>query len=150
MIGMMKLLPAATATATALLLLVGCSSESTKAAPPNTSTAAPSQEVAPMTQERGIIEAITAAGGNCEELDQRGERRCTLQGVSFKVSQGEAWTQQRDTRKMACDGGYINANYQALTDGHWMIATDHNADLEVIQSALANQGVKSEVRPYCS
>lgn len=96
-----------------------------------------------------MIDAITAAGGTCGPLDQHGELRCTLDGVGFKVVPGEAWTQTTAMRKMACSGGYISADYKALTDNHWMIAADDSSSLATIKSALADQSVQAQIVNYC-
>ena len=96
----------------------------------------------------GIVDAITAAGGECERAAGTAPRNCTLDGVSFELTE-DSWQADAADRRRACDEGYVNTRYQLLTDGDWTISTDQNADYLTIQDALAPHGINAEIKPYC-
>lgn len=111
-------------------------------------TPSPSAEEPAAAAPAGIVEAITAAGGQCGPVAERTERSCTLNGVSFTLAE-TGWESQAADRQRACDEGFINTEYQLLSDGRWTIAADYDEDYATIRSALAGQRVTAELRPYC-
>lgn len=90
-------------------------------------------------------DALAAAGAEC--ASGTGERDCTLNGVSFTLS--DSWKQSAGMRERACTEGYINTDYQVLTDGTSYISSDYDTDYPAIASALEEQGVTVETTDYC-
>lgn len=109
-----------------------------------------------------VIDAITAAGGSCYNVPLThpvsvaaagsgyGDAvHCDLQGVAFQVVLTAP--DSESTRGAACAAGRISSDYQMLAGyrNSWLAFTDRNRDLGVIASALAAQGVESQVVNYC-
>ncbi|UCZ88692.1 hypothetical protein [Gordonia sp. WA4-43] len=141
------------------LALVGCSgtetpnagesttSTSTTATTTTSSSAAAetSTTTSAAAAAMSMDDALTAAGADCAA--GTGERDCTLNGVSFTLS--DSWKQSAGMRERACTEGYINTDYQVLTDGTSYISSDYDTDYPAIASALEEQGVTVETTNYC-
>jgi len=96
-----------------------------------------------------VTDAITAAGGACGPIDSHGEYECVLYDTGFRLVPGEAaLAQTASVRRLGC-ATRVDPSNKLLTDGHWFITTPVQAELGLIQTALAAQGVSSSIQPYC-
>lgn len=69
------------------------------------------------------------------------EQNCTYQGIAFTVGD---WASSKPLRKQACEQGYINPNYQVLTNGDWYITTDDSANYAALRSEFGGN-----LQNYC-
>ena len=126
-----------TSTSTTATTTTTASSSAADETSTTTSTAAPA--------DVSMDDALAAAGADCAA--GTGERDCTLNGVSFTLS--DSWKQSAGMRARACTEGYINTDYQVLTDGTSYISSDYDTDYPAIASAIEEQGVTVETTNYC-
>lgn len=132
----------------ALFIFSGCSAGDDAAATLGPTSTAAEDSTTTEVAAPSILDSITAAGGSCEAPEARSEQVCIVNGVEFQLAV-DGWTRQAADRERACAEGYVDTNYQVLSDGTWVLSTDYNDDLEMIQTTLAADGVNGTIRPYC-
>lgn len=143
----------ASAAATLLALLGGCSSTDSPTAAPTpsaTATSAAGAPAAPSSSSKpkavSLTDALTAAGAQCT-TGTKGQD-CTLNGITLTLSSG-TWESDTGLRRRACTEGYVNSTYKVVTDGRDMITTDFNKDLAAIITALREHGTAPREASYC-
>lgn len=96
-----------------------------------------------------IDDAMAKIAMSCQSSGAT-ESTCTYQGKEYTLTKPTNWSNDGNLRKQACEQGYINSNYQILSDGSsFYFATDQNEDLQPLSTALNGAGVKVNVVAYC-
>ncbi|ADK68923.1 hypothetical protein [Gordonia sp. KTR9] len=101
-----------------------------------------------MLEGRPVSEGITAAGGSCEASGAIDRRNCTLDGVTFQLSEG-TWVRQSGERERQCMQGQASRQTKILTNRSWMVYADDEDQLMKIKDHLSDNGVDSEIVGYC-
>lgn len=142
------------ALAASTLLLVGCSSTTADTVAESPAVAETSESPTPepaATTAPPVLDAVsaaTAAGATCAPTSNLDEYDCTLNLVEFRLANA-GWDGLADARADACEMGYINENFQVLTNGEWYASTSMVKDLVGINTALASQNLNGTVQRYC-
>ncbi len=96
-----------------------------------------------------IDDSIAKIGMTCQSSGET-EFTCTWNGKEYRLTKPTSWTTDESLRKQACDQGYINRNYQILSDeASFHIGTDFNEDLQTLNTALIGADAKVAVVAYC-
>ena len=123
------------------------STDNTKSTKEQTSSNTQQKE----TQEEKISleDAISTIGMDCKSSGAI-ESECTWNGKKYTLTKPSDWSKDESLRNQACDQGYINANYQILSDGSsFHFTTDFNEDLPTLETALNDASIDAKVIPYC-
>lgn len=104
------------------------------------------EETKPVTT---IEDSITAIDMKCQSTGAT-ESTCQWDGKTYIFDKPTNWSQNASLRKKACDEGYVNTNYQMLSDGaSFTFTTDYNEDLQSLNTALSGANANVRIVGYC-
>lgn len=96
-----------------------------------------------------IDDALAAIAASCQPSGAT-ESTCTYKGKEYTLTKPSNWSNDGNLRKQACEQGYVNSNYQILSNGSsFYFTTDNNEDLQSLSTALNNAGAEVTVVAYC-
>ncbi|MGH7195292.1 MAG: hypothetical protein ACREGA_00765 [Candidatus Saccharimonadales bacterium] len=121
----------------------------------NEPTAKTTQKTQPKSQPKQEAKAVTidqAVAKISMQCQSSGATQsgCTWNGKKYTLAKPSDWSADQSKRKQACDQGYVNSNYQILTDSKsYYFTTDYNQDLQALSTALNKTGVTAHLAAYC-
>ncbi|MFW6026760.1 MAG: hypothetical protein ACOCRX_10505 [Candidatus Woesearchaeota archaeon] len=98
--------------------------------------------------EMGLEEAQEKIGMKC--IGSEASMDCDWNDAEYSFFRPEDWEEDRKDRIRACDEGWINEEYNMVTDGStWHATTDYEEGNAALQEAFSDIGFDSEIVPYC-